>query len=108
MSDLQLLLLIAGMAGATILTRLGPTLLAAKFQPSPTVSRWLEQVPSAVMAAIVVPVLVTPEGELDLGLGNQALSVGLATAAFAHLSKNFALTVVFGVATTATLRLLLA
>lgn len=96
MSTPFLLTMIAGMTAVTVFSRLAPTLLVQRYRPGPRLSLWLNQVPPAVMAAIVLPALITPEGNLDLSGANTGLWIGLATIAIALLSKNFYLTILGG------------
>lgn len=105
MSTAGLLVMIAGMAAVTLLSRVPPIVLAARIAPGPRTRRWLRQVPPAVMAAIVAPALLTPRGHLEISVTNPELMIGLATLAVAVLSRNFHLTIAFGVGAMAVVRL---
>ncbi|MEU3773621.1 AzlD domain-containing protein [Streptomyces sp. NPDC032472] len=105
MSDLALALTIAGMAAVTFGPRLLPTLfLAAAALPAPVVV-WLRQVPPAVIAALLAPALFAPAGRLDLGPGNFTLWLALPTLLLAWRTRNFYLTIAFGIGSLALLRL---
>jgi branched-subunit amino acid transport protein len=57
----------------------------------------LHYVPSAVLSAIVVPVMLMPEGEgLQLGLDNAYLLAGLAAIGIAAFTRNLLATIVGG------------
>lgn len=104
MSDLALALTIAGMAAVTFGPRLLPTLfLAAAGLPQPVVI-WLRQVPPAVIAALLAPSLFAPEGHLDLSLGNYGLWLAVPTLLLAWRTRNFYLTIAFGIGSLALLR----
>ncbi|MCX4629040.1 AzlD domain-containing protein [Streptomyces sp. NPDC048550] len=106
MSDLTLALTIAGMAAVTFGPRLVPTLfLAAAALPRPVVV-WLRQVPPAVIAALLAPSLFAPAGTLDLGPGNYALWLAVPTLLLAWRTRNFYLTIAFGIGSLALLRLI--
>lgn len=96
MSTVFLLTMIAGMTAVTVFSRIVPTLLVQRYQPGPKLSLWLEQVPPAVMAAIVLPELLTHEGDLDVSGGNTGLWIGLITIVIALISKSFSLTILGG------------
>jgi len=62
----------------------------------PTVQRLLRQIPPAALAAIVVPALLRPEGQIDLL--HPRFAAGLVAAAVAWRTRNIALTLVVGMA----------
>jgi len=77
------LLIFAGMAVATYFTRY--VMIAALGREAPVLSggegppllwRWLRYVPPAVLAALVVPAALAPEGRLDVGLHAWAVAAG--------------------------------
>lgn len=105
MSQLTLALTIAGMAAVTFGPRLLPTLfLAAASLPRPVVV-WLRQVPAAVIAALLAPSLFVPSGTLDLGWTNYGLWLAVPTLYLAWRTRNFYLTIAFGIGALALLRL---
>jgi len=61
----------------------------------PGVQRLLRQIPPAALAAIVVPALVRPEGEIDLW--QPRLWAGVVAALVAWRTRNTALTLVVGI-----------
>ena len=60
----------------------------------PLAERVLRQIPPAVLAALVVPALVRPEGSLDLW--QPQLLAGLVAAAVSWRTRNIALTLTTG------------
>ncbi len=62
----------------------------------PRVERILRQIPPAVLAALVVPALVRPEGSLDLW--QPELAAGLVAAMVSWKTRSIALTLVTGMA----------
>lgn len=60
----------------------------------PLAQRLLRQIPPAALAAIVVPALLRPEGDLDLF--QPRLAAGIAAAVVAWKTRNVALTLAVG------------
>jgi len=89
------LLIFAGMALATYFTRY--TMIAALGQGvPPLLRRWLRYVPVAVLAALVVPPVVAPQGCLEVGLRTWAV---LAGAIVSWRTRSVLLTILGGMAT---------
>jgi len=87
-------LIFAGMALATYFTRY--TMIAALGQGvPPLLRRWLQYVPVAVLAALVVPAVVAPHGCLEVGLRTWAV---LAGAIVAWRTRNVLWTILSGMA----------
>jgi len=70
----------------------------------PLLDRALRYVPAAVMAALVVPALVRPEGAVDLSPDNLRLMAGILAAVVAWFSRNVLLTLAVGMAALWTLQ----
>ena len=70
----------------------------------PAAARVLRQIPPAALAAIVVPALLRPEGQVDFL--NPRLLAGLLAAAVAWRTRNVGLTLVTGMAILVTLEAL--
>ena len=84
MSTSSALILIAGMAGVTYLTRLPLALLTVRRLRLPRLlDLVLEQIPVAAFAAIVFPAVLRADGHLDLHLSNLYLYALAATVAAA-------------------------
>lgn len=87
---------------AILLSGLGTYAMRASFLAAahrfvhvpPTTARILRQIPPAALAAIVVPALVRPEGELHLL--QPRLAAGIVAALVAWRTRNVGLTLVVG------------
>lgn len=87
---------------AIVLAGIGTYLLRASFLAfarrlvdlPPGVERVLRQIPPAVLAALVVPALLRPEGTLDLW--QPELAAGLVAAVVSWRTRNIAATLVVG------------
>ncbi len=91
-------LLIAGMAAATIATRI-PILLLLSRRPLPQgLFAALRYVPAAVLSAIIVPMVLTPGGEWNLSWQNAALLASLVAAWVSWRTRNLLLTIMIGMA----------
>lgn len=62
----------------------------------PMVERLLRQIPPAVLAAIILPALVLPDGEVDLA--QPRLAAGIVAALVSWKTRSIAATVVVGMA----------
>jgi branched-subunit amino acid transport protein len=98
----ETLLIFVGMAVVTFGTRyaglavLGrPGAGSAEAPGSRIVGRWLRYVPAAVLAALVVPPVLAPQGYLEVGLQAWAL---LAGAAIGWRTRNVLWTILGGMA----------
>lgn len=88
--------LLAGMAIATMATRI-PVLVALSRRMLPEgVERALRYVPPAVLSAIILPIVVLREGELNLVTNNAMLPASLIAILISWRSKNLLLTIVVG------------
>ncbi len=61
----------------------------------PSMQRLLRQIPPAALAAIVIPALLRPEGDLDLW--QPRFLAGVVAAVVAWRTRNIALTLVVGI-----------
>ena len=85
-------LIFFGMALATYFTRYAMMAALGREMP-PTLRRWLRYVPPAVLAALVVPAALAPQGRLEVGPRAWAV---LAGAAVAWRTRNVLWTIVGG------------
>jgi uncharacterized membrane protein len=69
--DATSLAAILGMAGVTYASRAGGLWLARRFRPTPFVEAWMAQLPGAVFAALVAPMVIAagPAGWIAAGAG---------------------------------------
>lgn len=89
------LLIFAGMALATYLTRFTMVAALGHSTDPPLLRQWLRYIPPAVLAALVVPATLAPQGHVEIGL--RAWSV-LAGAIVAWRTRNVLWTIVGGMA----------
>ena len=99
---METLLIFAGMALVTYLTRVTMIVALGRGMP-PLLKRWLRYVPAAVLAALVVPATLAPQGRIEVGLSALAVSVG---AFVAWRTRSVVWTIVGGMVTFWLLRLL--
>lgn len=99
---MEKLVIFFGMALVTYFTRY--TMIAALGREMPMLARrWLRYVPPTVLAALVVPAALAPEGRLEIGLPAWAV---LAGAVFAWRTRSVLWTILGGMAAFWLLRLL--
>jgi branched-subunit amino acid transport protein len=96
------LVIFAGMALVTYFTRYAMIAALGREVP-PLLRRWLRHVPPAVLAALVVPAALAPQGNLEIGLRAWAVVVG---AIVAWRTRSVLWTILGGLATFWLLRLL--
>ena len=91
--------LIAGMFLVTFSVRYILFPLSGHFRLAPGVQRVLNYVPAAVLAAIIVPAALMPDGRtLQLSAANPYLIGAIFTALIGWYSKNLLVTIVGGMA----------
>ena len=99
---MEKLVIFAGMALVTYFTRYA--MIAALGREVPALlRRWLRYVPPAVLAALVVPAALAPQGNLEIGLRAWAVVVG---AVVAWRTRSVLWTILGGLATFWLLRVL--
>jgi branched-subunit amino acid transport protein len=100
------LILIAGMAVVTYLTRLPLYFLTVRrYQLPQLLDQILERIPTAAFAAIVFPGILQPGGRTDLHWSNLYLYAAVVTLGAAMLMRRSLLgTILVGIATASALR----
>ncbi|MEE9335980.1 MAG: AzlD domain-containing protein [Granulosicoccaceae bacterium] len=106
MSDLEQVLLVVGMMVVTFGVRYPILLLSGRVDLPAWLQTALSYVPVAVLSALCAPILLMPEGQIDIALGNEYLLAGLFSIAVAALSRNLLLTIASGMAVFLWLRFL--
>ncbi len=102
-----LLLTILGLWAASFGVEVGPIALLARRRLPPAVIETIRPLPIAILAALLVPNVLMPEGSLALEPGNYFIW-GALVAFLVHLaSRNLLATVMAGMAAVALLRLVL-
>lgn len=96
MEEKLILLTIIGMALVTYLPRLIPLLALSGKELPPSVIAWLRHVPPAVLAAMLLPIILMPDGTLVLGFKNLFFWAALPTFVAAILSKSLFIPVIIG------------
>lgn len=91
-------LLIAGMALVTFLIRYPALAILGRISLPPALVRALRYVPVAVLTAIIMPLMLMPDGEPALEPSNAFLAAGIASALISWRTKNLLLTIVLGMA----------
>ena len=101
-------ILILGMALVTFGVRYPVLVLVSKIPLPDRVFRALRYVPPAVLAAIIVPAVLMPDGKtVFLSPSNSYLVAGILAVLIAWRTKNLLLTIVLGMAVFLLLRALL-
>ncbi len=92
-------LLILGMALVTFAVRYPVLVLVSKIPLPDRVFRALRYVPPVVLAAIIAPAVLIPDGkQINLAPSNSALIAGIIAGVIAWRTKNLLLTIVLGMA----------
>ena len=79
MDQAEIFLTILGMGLVTYGPRLLPTLALASRSLPPLIVAWLRYVPVAVLAAMLLPSLLSPNGNFELSLSNLFLWAAIPT-----------------------------
>ena len=98
-----LLIILLG-AFVTFIPRSLPLLILSKMNIPESFAKWLEHIPVAVMAALVIQELAVPNDEFGYFFGNVRLLAALPTLLVAFITKSLLFTVIVGVATMTLLR----
>lgn len=92
------ILLLLGMTLVTFSVRYLPLLVVGRIQLPNNVMRALRYVPVAVLTAIIVPVMLRPQGTLFLSFENAYLVAGVASVVIAWRTRNLLATIAGGMA----------
>jgi branched-subunit amino acid transport protein len=103
--NIWLVMLIAGLL--TFATRLSFIFLLERIRVPDWFRRGLRFVPVAVLSAIILPELTSPNGDLFLSWRNPLLLAGMVAILVAWRTKNVILTIVAGMAALLVLRFVL-
>lgn len=102
---LNIFLIILGMAVATYLTRVTFLVFGKGVKFPPLFLRSLRYIPIAMLAAIIFPAVLAPQGQLAFSLTNPYLLAALATVLVVQLTKNSVVGIVVGMGLILLLRL---
>jgi len=105
MIDQQAVLLtMIGMGVVTFLPRLLPLWVFSSRDLPPLIVSWLRYVPVAVLAAMLLPSLVMPEGQVDVSSGNLFLWIAIPVFLVAWKTRNLFAPVIVGMVLVAGIR----
>ena len=96
MSDWSIWLLFFGAAAGTFALRYSFIYLFGKFDVPVWLQKGLRFVPASVLAALVFPALLYPNGSFDLSLNNVHLLAGIGGGLVAWKTKNVLWTLIVG------------
>lgn len=99
--------LIGGMMAVTFGVRYPVLALLSRWQMPASVYRALEFVPVAVLSAIIVPLVLAPEGELSIAVNNPQLLAAVFAITVAAVTRRLLPTIVLGMLLFLALRWLL-
>ena len=102
---LEVVLTILCMAAATYFTRFASSLLLDRTGVPRWMVRLLKHVPTAMLAALIAPALLAPQGYLQIGPGNHYLLAGAVAAFMAWRRQPPAVTMGSGMAVMLLLRM---
>lgn len=92
----KIYLLILGMWVVNYLPRLLPMVILSKLKIPQPVIDWLGFIPAAVLAAIIVPSVVMPDGQMNVSLHNDFLITSIPAFLIAIKTRNMVWTLVTG------------
>ena len=91
-------LLILGMMAVTFGVRYPVLALSGCVRMPPWLVRALGYVPVAVLSAIAVPMMLEPQGAMQLSFDNEYLVAGIASIVFVAITRHLLWTIVLGMA----------
>lgn len=106
MSYWQEALLVLGMMAVTFGVRYPILALSGRIRMPPLLVKALGYVPVAVLSAITVPIMLAPEGDLQLSFSNEYLVAGVASIIFVAITRHLLWTIVSGMTLFLVLRFL--
>lgn len=105
MLSVKEVLLIAGMFAVTFSVRYLPLMMSGRLEFPPSFERALRFVPVAVLTALIMPMILLPDGQWQLSLGSPYIVASLVAVAVAAWRKSILLTIVVGLCVFFVLRL---
>ena len=100
-------LLILGMMAVTFGVRYPVLALSGRVRMPLWLVKALGYVPVAVLSAIVVPMMLAPQGAMQLSFYNEYLVAGITSIVFVAVTRHLLLTIVLGMALFLALRFFL-
>lgn len=105
--EMKLFLIFLGMTAVTYIPRVLPLWLLTKRQIPEALRIWLQYIPPAILAALLMPSLIVQNEHLNFSVENTALLAAVPTFIIAYRYKNTLLTIVSGMLIVGILRWLL-
>lgn len=103
----EVLLLIISSAAATIVVRVLPFLTAHRLNLSAWAVAWFRLLPPAVLAALLLPSLLVPDGEWIAGFWKPEIIAAILSTAVALKTRSIMLTIIAGMASYSVLSMLM-
>lgn len=92
----RIIIIILGMAAVTYLPRFLPMYVLTRLEIPKIVIAWLRYVPVAVLAALIMPGILTADRQIHITAGNPYLLASIPAFFIAWRTKNMMLTVTVG------------
>jgi branched-subunit amino acid transport protein len=92
----RLIIIILGMAAVTYLPRFLPMYILTRLEIPDIVIAWLRYVPVSVLAALIVPGILTADRQIFLAMGNAYLLASIPAFFTAWRTRNMMMTVTVG------------
>jgi len=105
MDQTSIFLTILGMMAVTYIPRVLPIVTLSSRNLSPALTKWLECIPAAVLAAMLLPSLIFKDGELSLSADNIYIWAAIPTLLVAKLGQSFVGAILAGMGVVALARL---
>ncbi|HEX3032457.1 MAG TPA: AzlD domain-containing protein [Bacillota bacterium] len=102
--ETKIYLVILALGLVNYLPRVVPMVLLSRLTIPEVVREWLGLVPAAVLAAIILPSLLMPEGKLDLTFNNKYLLAAVPTFLVAKKTQSLVWTLLAGMLSMAALQ----
>lgn len=105
MDQFEILIIIGGMMLVTYGPRLLPIAALSSRSLPPWLVKWLQLIPAAVLAALLLPALLVSDESLNLSANNVYLWAALPTFAVAKLTGSFVGAIIVGMGLVALTRI---
>ena len=96
MSDTEYIILIIGMGLVTYLPRLIPLVTLTRRKLPQWIVEWLDLIPVAILAALLLPLLITTDEPKSIEIFRPELFVAIPVSLFALKTKSLSGTIVVG------------
>ena len=106
MTDLQVWLVIAGVALITLLTRSSFLIMGNRVSLPERVQHGLRYAPVCALMALITPELFLIDGVINLSISNAKLIAGIAAGAVVLVTRSMIVTIVLGMLVFSAVRLL--